>query len=72
MISCETSPHFNWKNEGWIGFVIRQWKGKVGLEVLEGRGRRMEERSGEEDGAAPHGLEKLQVRRNLIAEQGSS
>ena len=52
--------------------MIRQWKGKVGLEVLEDRGRRMEERSGEEDGEAPHVLEKSQVSRNLIAEQGIS
>jgi hypothetical protein len=31
--------------------VIRQWKGKVGLDALESRGIRMEEMRREEDGA---------------------
>jgi hypothetical protein len=49
--------------------VIGQWKGKVGLEVLERRGKRgrqerwrkMRERRGSEDGRKPHVPENLQV-----------
>lgn len=48
--------------------------GKVGLEVLdcEGRvrddgGERWREKRWKGDGAEPHGLEKLQVSRDLIA-----
>jgi hypothetical protein len=36
----------------------------VGLEVLEKRGR---EKKQKKDGAEPHGLEKLQITRDLIA-----
>jgi hypothetical protein len=64
--------------------VIEQWKGKVGLEVLESggregeRGRRREEgdrergRRWKEDGAEPHGPEKPQVAKDLKAGEWSS
>ena len=53
-----------------------QWEGKLGMEVLENGGRvRDKEEQGwrkkrwKEDGAEPHGLEKPQVARDLIAEE---
>ena len=56
--------------------MVGQWKGKVGLEILERekRGRKRERRLGRkrkmkqevEGGAKPHGLEKPQVARDLI------
>jgi len=55
VISCEPSPHSNRLEPG-----IEQWKGKVGLEVLESgrregrRGRRQRKRRWKEDGAEPH------------------
>lgn len=47
--------------------MIGQWKGKVGLEVLERKGKRTEERKLEEDETDSHGLQRLQVTRDLIA-----
>jgi hypothetical protein len=56
--------------------MVEQWKGKMGLEVSGGRGRRRrkeEEERGQRRGSRsqygeePHGLEKLQVARGLIA-----
>jgi hypothetical protein len=55
--------------------VVGQWKGKVGLEVLKRKGReeegegrgRWRERRGNEGGAEPRGLEKLQVARDHVA-----
>ena len=52
-----------------------QWKGKVGLEILDSGGRTGNERGKgwrrrrrwKEDGVEPHGPEKLQVARDLIA-----
>ena len=60
--------------------MIGQWKGKVGLEVLESgvkrgkreRQRRQRKRRWKEDGAEPHGLEEPQVTRDFIAGQESS
>jgi hypothetical protein len=60
--------------------VIGQWKKKMGLEVLEKgkRETRGSDEEPEEDGergggkknrAEPHGLEKLQVARDLLAEE---
>ena len=45
--------------------MIGQWKGKVGLEVLERKRER--KRRWKEDGAEPHGLEEPKVARDLIA-----
>ena len=74
VISCEPSPHLSGQIQG------RQWKRKVGLEVLEReeekeeggrlgyrgeRGRRRKRRW-KEDGAEPHDLEEPQVARDLI------
>jgi hypothetical protein len=55
--------------------VTGQWKGKVGLEILDSGGRTGNERGKgwrrrrrwKEDGVEPHGPEKLQVARDLIA-----
>jgi hypothetical protein len=53
--------------------VIGQWKGKVGVEVLERemrrwrRQRKAEEEEWKEDGAESRGLEKRHVTRDLVA-----
>jgi hypothetical protein len=54
--------------------VIGQWKGKVGLEVLESggrvgdnRGEGQRKKRWKKDGAELHALEKEQVTRALIA-----
>lgn len=50
--------------------MIGLWKGKVGLEVLKSGGRRRGDGGrggGSQYGVEPHGQEKLQIARGLIA-----